>query len=116
MDASLPLGGYSPVPPRPGTNWEKLGGRSGETPQRAPAAIPGPYHTARAPTRAQTSVPSSSRLTSSDGISSARGVPALDLTKTEGHINVTYNESPSGPPGMSVPMVRTGGGFGSFRS
>ena len=40
-----------------------------------------------------------------------RNIPSLDLNKTEQGPNVTYVEPKLGPPGMKIPMVRTGGGL-----
>jgi hypothetical protein len=41
-------------------------------------------------------------------------MPSLDLSRTEQPIKVSYDESIQGPPGIPIPMVRTGGGIHSF--
>jgi hypothetical protein len=43
-------------------------------------------------------------------VRSGRGVPALDLTRTETPPAVSYNHDMSGHPGQPVAMIRTGGG------
>lgn len=41
-------------------------------------------------------------------------IPKLDLTKAETGESVFYQEPPKGPPGLSVPIVRTGGNLSQY--
>jgi hypothetical protein len=45
--------------------------------------------------------------------SSAGNIPKLDLARTNYGEPVSYQEPMQGPPGLSIPMVRTGGGLGT---
>lgn len=41
-------------------------------------------------------------------------IPSLSISKAETGVAVKYNENISGPPGVPIAMVRTGGGLTSF--
>jgi hypothetical protein len=116
VELSAPLAGAVPRPPRPSTSWESLasGGRN-----NGPAsAMDSARDSARLP-------PTSGRNNNSDlggamasnrspfnsAGGSGRGVPSLDLTKTDFGQKVTYSEPTAlSPTGGNVKMsVRTGG-------
>ena len=61
--------------------------------------------------RAQTSNLVSARNSGRDKMKplSSNSVPRLDLTKTDYGEPVSYQEPAKGPPGLSIPIVRTGG-------
>jgi hypothetical protein len=47
-------------------------------------------------------------------MTSSSSVPKLDLSKTDYGEPVAYKEPTAGPPGLAIPMVRTGGGLSQY--
>lgn len=114
------LSGKPPTAPAPAKALSSDGVVNGSVtylPNPSPGNQISPMPSARSIASAQSdtrSVKSSHSARSQGRASTAlgtRNIPSLDLNKTEQGPNVTYVEPKLGPPGMKIPMVRTGGGL-----